>query len=525
MNDILDCNGCESNELGVMVPGLQSRVSGLLFADDLVIMAPTRGKLIQMLQQLDDWAECNEMSFGIAKCGVMGVGKPRFQHRLRREPERWRLGGEQIPIVDSYTYLGLVLTSDLDLMAMGADRASKGWKVFHALRPVLESSSIPLAMRVRIVKYILAPTLLFGSELWGMADARCAAAEKVLNAALRALVRMSVRSTLISPVVLGLETDVCPIVARAAASRTRAVFKYPTLRTVVAELMNNPAAGRWMKKSWLHLTRRWLDTHGPVLNFPEPVQEPENAMMQLRRRDTTRAADLVRNHVWHRILRTKGGRSSEQYLDRGFDASRGYIHAAVRFPLHAVGVHWLTRARVGAIWTARAFVRIHWLPDEFQTRCPFCDEGYEGETLAHLLVECPRWHESRQILQPLVDEAYAELGLAADSENVATFLLGGRIGGDQGDGTRCLHWVKLPRDLQLGDAGHGDGDAAEDVRVPGFVLVARFFEAVMPTRFAELGPLLNPPRADAQMGMAALQQQQVVEIPPPDPDDPGDLNL
>jgi hypothetical protein len=38
-------------------------------------------------------------------------------------------------------------------------------------------------------------------------------------------------------------------------------------------------------------------------------------------------------------------------------------------------------------------------------------------------------------------------------------------------------------------------------RVPGFVLVAQFFQAVMPARFAVLRPLLlTSPRADAHKG-------------------------
>src|SRR3546814_16294675 len=67
------------------------------FADDLVVMAASRNRLVRMLQSLDGWAQQNEMAFGITKCGVMGVGSPHYQLRLRREPNRWQLGGESIP--------------------------------------------------------------------------------------------------------------------------------------------------------------------------------------------------------------------------------------------------------------------------------------------------------------------------------------------------------------------------------------------------------------------------------------------
>jgi len=262
-----------------------------------------------------------------------------------------------------------------------------------------------------------------------------------------------------------------------------------------------------MKHSWIQQTDRWLGTYGPVLQAHQLPQNPEQEMQPHQ------AASLVRSHVWRRILGVSGGRSSQLYLEQDLGSSNGYINAGARFPQHAVGMHWLTRARTGAIWTGRDFARIGWLSDEFRTECLFCHEGYEGETLVHLLVECPRWAAQRVVLQPLVDEAQARLGLAADSGNLAVYLLGGRTRGDHGvDEAWCEHWVNSPCDPQMGDAagaaGAADGvNVAEDDRVPGFVLVARFFEAVMPTRLAELSPRLNPPRADAPLGMAALQQE------------------
>lgn len=505
VNDILD--GFDLEGLGVSVPGLQSRVAGLLFADDLVIMAPTRGRLVRMLRKLDEWAERNEMSFGIAKCGVMGVGVKNHHDlmaRLRREPERWHLGGEQVPIVDSYTYLGLVVNSDLDLKVMAADRASKGWKVLRALKPVLASSRIPLAMRLHIVKYILVPTLAFGGELWGMSVDRSAQVEKVLSAALRALFRLGDKSRRISPIVIGMETGVCPVAARVAGSKARAFHKYPNLRTVVASLVRNPAVpAKLMRGSWVRGSGIWLARWGPAM----PEVDVGNVIQPHV------AAKLVREHVWGQRARVVGGVGAQRYSNRDMRASNGYIAAAVRYPQHAMGVHWLSRARVGTVWMARDFVRIGWLPEYLRTQCPFCDEGYEGETLVHFLVECPRWNEARLNLQPLIDKAEEVLGLEADVENLAVYLLGGRVGGEQDDGVRCKHWVKLPRNPQRDNIGNvddvDDGVAVED-RVPGFILVARFFEAVMPTRLAELSPLLpaNPPRADAQLGMAALQQDE-----------------
>ena len=159
------------------------------------------------------------------------------------------------------------------------------------------------------------------------------------------------------------------------------------------------------------------------------------------------------------------------------------------------------------------------------------------------LLECPRWDEFRILLRPSMDEARARLGAGGDAGTLATYLLGGRVRGAHEDAQDiwCKHWVSLGRVRALqnvvgglvdgvhvhmqhdapalapapaldnaeaeAEAERGVAGANVDGRVPGFVLVARFLQAVMPARFAVLGQLLSPPRADAGHGMPAFPQQ------------------
>lgn len=515
VNDILD----GLDRFGVTVPGLaahdggMSRVAGLLFADDLVVLAPSRRRLGRMLRGLDRWAATNEMSFGISKCGIMGVGRDglRLNEQLRREADRWQLGGANVPIVDTYTYLGLTVTPSLSAQDMVDDRVAKGWKAFHALRPVLECTRIPLGIRVRLVKATLLPTIMYGAELWGMSAQRCAQAERLLREVLRSLLRLSRRCTLVSAMTLSRELSIPPVHARASAARARAFSKYASLRTVVAGLVRQPTSAGRSQYSWAVASRSWMRRHcpaPPALQGAGEVPAPP---------DTPRAiANRVRTAVWDSMAGRQGGSSLERYRQAGLEDTNGYISEAIKYPALAAGVHWLAKARVGALWVARAYVRIRWLPVEYSTRCPFCDVANAGETLGHLMVECPRWDEFRAPLQPLVDEARARLGHRASVENVAVYLLGGRVSGDHEDapGIRCDRWVTVGRVRapQMGDA-EGVVDDADDAngvdgaigRVPGFVQVAQFLQAVMPVRCAVLSPLLNPPRADAGDGRAALQ--------------------
>jgi hypothetical protein len=492
INDILD--GCD--RLGVIVPGLNRRVPGLLFADDLVLISSTRRKLQLMLGKLDSWAGVNEMGFGISKCGVMAVGKlpeQNINRRLRTYPGGWFLGGQEIPIVDSYTYLGLTFTSDMDLGKMANDRAIKGLKAFYEIKPLLECYRIPMLIRVRMIKAMLIPVLTYGGELWGMSDQRAHKVQQVLNLALRSLLRMGERSTLVSNGVLGLEFGIPPVTAMVSAARARGFTKYHRLRTLISLLVQSPVSSRNAKHTWVTGSRRWLKRFCPdVLTAHVPGQAAEQAAALT----PTGVSIRVKKTVWARVNRSSGSSTARIYGEGGYDVTSGYLWEALQYPLEPLGIHWLTKARVNALWTARSYARIRWLPEEYRTRCPFCNLGDHGETLGHLLVECPRWDEQRREIQFMVDEAREQLGPETDSRVIATYLLGGRcLRGDREAHIRCIDWVRVERELRR--EGNDDGRAFDD-RTAGFILVARFFKAVMPARFSVLGPLLKPPRADAE---------------------------
>jgi hypothetical protein len=73
INDILD--GMEP--FGVSLPSLlnddSSRIPGLLFADDLVLLAPNSDSLKSMLKLVDNWCARWKMQVNIEKCGVMMI--------------------------------------------------------------------------------------------------------------------------------------------------------------------------------------------------------------------------------------------------------------------------------------------------------------------------------------------------------------------------------------------------------------------------------------------------------------------
>ncbi|OMJ08754.1 Retrovirus-related Pol polyprotein from type-1 retrotransposable element R2 [Smittium culicis] len=106
INDILD----KVNENIVLVPGNSVKIPGLLFADDLVLLADSEVGIRENLLVVEKWASDNEMSFGISKCDALAVGGS-FEH-----PDILELQEQRVPIVKKYWYLGDLINDDLDLI-------------------------------------------------------------------------------------------------------------------------------------------------------------------------------------------------------------------------------------------------------------------------------------------------------------------------------------------------------------------------------------------------------------------------
>lgn len=113
IDDIIDELKIKSN--GVVIPGLGKTLHGLLWADDLVILAESEEEMKKSLQAvtiwLDTWRmEVSSDASGVAtKCGILRV--PFCKGESGRNS--FRIQGASIPTVREYKYLGTILSDDL----------------------------------------------------------------------------------------------------------------------------------------------------------------------------------------------------------------------------------------------------------------------------------------------------------------------------------------------------------------------------------------------------------------------------
>ena len=185
------------------------RVSSLLFADDVVLMAPS----VQDLQlSLDRFAaECTAagMRISVSKSEAMVLSRKPVVCTVQ-------VGNEALPQVKEFKYLGVLFTSEGRTEKEISRRIGAAGAVLQSLyRTVVTKRELSQKAKLSVYRAIFAPTLTYGHEVWVMTErirSRIQAAEmsflrRVAGVSLRDRVRSSVtRERLgVEPLLLRLE--------------------------------------------------------------------------------------------------------------------------------------------------------------------------------------------------------------------------------------------------------------------------------------------------------------------------------
>jgi len=395
INDVLD--GMKHGAKVEVAVERWIRVPGLLYADDLVLLANSRRGLQQLADDLTTWMGRNEMRPGIKKCAVMHV--PRFGGIPgRHRPFRWTLSGQAVDEVQEYTYLGINFRADWDIPKMVADRCEKGKRLFGALQPFLYSRTIPIHMKMAVTRAVLVPVLLYGAEIYGMNKSITGKMQSFLTGALKAVVGLS-QSSRTGLVSLWRELKMPPICALAAGRRARALVKCRSLRTWVSRLAGMEFRAR--RKTWMTLTRQWCRTYIPRL-VQRCLIDGDDVPLYLIQTDgwltqepKTLSKDIT-TLVWGREERLRLSGNARWYFGAGFHTRRICIPRSGVVPGFLRGINLVLKCRLGAYWTAYMLARRGLAPACMLHFCPYCRQ-MQPETLEHMFLRCPRWQTQRGV--------------------------------------------------------------------------------------------------------------------------------
>ena len=144
----------EEAQAGIKIAG--RNIINLRFADDNTIMAESEEELKSLLMKVKVESERVGLKLNIQKMKIMASGPI----------TSWQIDGETVETVSDVIFLGSKITADGDCSHETKRRLLLGRKVMTNLDSILKSRDITLPTKVRLVKAIVFPVVMYGCESW-----------------------------------------------------------------------------------------------------------------------------------------------------------------------------------------------------------------------------------------------------------------------------------------------------------------------------------------------------------------------
>ena len=143
--------GLKKVQTGVKSAG--RNINNLRYADDTTLMAESEEELKRLLMRVKEESEKVGLKLNIQKTKIMASGPI----------TSWEIDGET---VSDFIFLGSKITADGDCSHEIKRRLLLGRKVMTNLGSIFKSKDITLPTKVRLVKAMVFPVVMYGCERW-----------------------------------------------------------------------------------------------------------------------------------------------------------------------------------------------------------------------------------------------------------------------------------------------------------------------------------------------------------------------
>ena len=131
-------------------------INNLLCANDTTLMAESEEELRSLLKKVKEESEKAGLKLNIQKTKIMASSPI----------TSWKIYGKTLGIVADFIFLGSKVTADGDCSHEIKRRLLLGRKVMTNLDSILKSRDITLPTKVRLVKAMVFPVVMYGCESW-----------------------------------------------------------------------------------------------------------------------------------------------------------------------------------------------------------------------------------------------------------------------------------------------------------------------------------------------------------------------
>ena len=146
--------GLDEALAGINIAGRNN--NNLRYADDTTLMAESKEELKSLLMKVKEESEKAGLKLNIQKMEIMTSGPI----------TSWHIDGETMETVTDFIFLGSKITADGDCSHEIKRHLLLGRKVMTNLDSIFKSRDITLLTKVRLVKAMVFPVVMYGFESW-----------------------------------------------------------------------------------------------------------------------------------------------------------------------------------------------------------------------------------------------------------------------------------------------------------------------------------------------------------------------
>ena len=153
--------GLEEPQAGIKIAG--RNINKLRYANDTTVKAESEEELKSLPMKMKEESEKVFLKLNIQKAKIMASGPI----------TPWEVDGETVETVAEFIFLCSKITADGDCSHEIKRHLLLGRKVMTNLDSIFKSRDITLPTKVRLVKAMVFPLVMYGCESWTKKQAEC----------------------------------------------------------------------------------------------------------------------------------------------------------------------------------------------------------------------------------------------------------------------------------------------------------------------------------------------------------------
>ena len=151
----------EEAQAGIKIAG--RNINNLRYTDDTTLMAESEEELKSLLMKVKEESEKVCLKLSIQKTKIMASGPI----------TSWEIDGETVETMSDFIFGGSKITADGDCSHEIKGHLLLGRKVMTNLDSIFKSRDITLPTKVRLVKAMAFPVVMYRCKSWSVKKAEC----------------------------------------------------------------------------------------------------------------------------------------------------------------------------------------------------------------------------------------------------------------------------------------------------------------------------------------------------------------